>query len=151
VLYSQMRDRFFPGTPLTTSLEYAIVDRGRVAHRLTLAKGGEGASTEIPGWSRFHALPGGRLFVFAHFGGQDTSGRPVNENRLIPLEDGRAGEPVVVPLKHPFTSFMTATERGGSPPSEVLDLLGTASGRPGISYARIRLGTGSVRVAVAVH
>src|SRR5438445_7582260 len=30
VWYPQMRDRFFAGTPLTTSLEYAIVDRGKV-------------------------------------------------------------------------------------------------------------------------
>ena len=44
-----------------------------------------------------------------------------------------------VSQQHPFTSFMTATERGGSLPSDTLDVLGEAAGRPGISYARIRL------------
>jgi hypothetical protein len=135
-----MRDRFFPEVPLTTSLEYAIVDRGEVVLRSTLAKGGEGAAPEVPGYGRFHALPDGRLFVFAYFGGQDGEGRPVSENRLMEIvAGGRVGATTKVDLKHPFTSFMTATERGGSLPSEYLDVLGTASGQPGISYARIRL------------
>jgi hypothetical protein len=44
-----------------------------------------------------------------------------------------------VPLQYPFTSFMTATERGGSPPANDIELLGDAAGRPGISYARVSL------------
>jgi hypothetical protein len=55
------------------------------------------------------------------------------------LPDGRPGKMVKVALAHPFTTFMTATERGGSPPSNTLEVLGDASGRPGLSYARIRL------------
>jgi hypothetical protein len=135
-----MRDKFFPGVPLTTSLEYAVVSNGKVVLRSTLAKGGEGASPDVPGYARFHATPEGRLFVFAYFGGQDSAGHPVNENRLLEvLSGGRVGATMKVGLKHPFTSFMTATERGGSPPSNFLDVLGTAAGQPGISYARIRL------------
>ena len=53
--------------------------------------------------------------------------------------DGAHGEPVRVPLKHPFTTFMTATERGGSPPSDKLEILGDAAGRRGVSYARVAL------------
>jgi hypothetical protein len=140
VWYPQMRDRFFPGTPLTTSLEYGIVDKGRIVHRATLAKGGEGASTEIPGWSRFHALPGGKLRVAAYFSGADSAGKAVSENRLIEITAaGQAGRSVVIPLRSPFTNFMTATERAGSPPSGVLDLLGESPGRSGISYARIQI------------
>lgn len=134
IWYPQMRDVFFPGTPLTVSLEMAIVEKGTVVQRATLAKGGEGASAEEPGYGRFHATPDGRLYVFAYFGGS------VSENRLLEL-DSRGGvrSSVRVPLEHPFTSFMTATERGGSAPSHLLDVMGHAAGRPGISYARIRL------------
>lgn len=141
VWHPQMRDAFFPDIPLTTSLEYAIIEKGKVVRRVTLAKGGEGASSEMPGYARFHAAPGGRLFVLAYFGGSNSQGQPVSENRLMEIgADGRTGEMVKVPLQRPFTSFMTATERGGSPPSDLLDVLGDAAGRPGISYARIRLG-----------
>lgn len=137
---SQMRDKFFPNEPLTTSLEYAIVEKGKVALRSTLMKGGEGASSEQPGYGRFHATPDGRLFVFAYVYGSNADSKSVNENRLLEIQpDGRVGQTAKVALQHPFTNFMTATERGGSPPSDVLDVLGDASGRPGISYARIRV------------
>ena len=70
------------------------------------------------------------------------TGKSVSENRLFEmLADGTAGEPVSVPLEQPFTSFFTATVRGGSPPSDTLDLLGVrAGGGNAISYARIRWG-----------
>jgi hypothetical protein len=146
VWHAFMRDKFFPDVPITTSLEYAIVDRGNVVVRSTLAKGGEGASSEVPGYARFHATPDGSLFVLAYFGGHDGAGRPVSENRLMEVQaGGRVGAIMPVGLKHPFTSFMTATERGGSLPSEYIDVLGTAAGRPGISYARIRLKRGTER------
>jgi hypothetical protein len=111
----RLREKFFPGVPLTHSLEHAVVDKGRVAQRTTLAAGGEGLSKEIPGYARLHATPDGRLFVFYYCGGADAQGRPLAENRLMEIcPDGTLGEPVRVPLKHPFTNFMTATERDGS-------------------------------------
>lgn len=140
VWYPQMRDTYFPKEPLTTALEYAIVDKGKVVRRATLAKGGEGASPELPGYGRFHATPEGRLFVFAYFQGADKDGKSLDENRLMEvLPDGNVGQAVKVGLQRPFTNFMTATERGGSPSSDVLDVLGHTSGRAGISYARIRI------------
>jgi hypothetical protein len=136
---SRLRETFFPGVPITTSLEHAVVERGKVVRRTTLALGGEGASGEIPGWGHLHATPDGRLFAL-YFVGGSRAGKPVAENRILEiLPGGGAGDPVRVPLAHPFTSFMTATERLGSPPSRTIDVLGSASGRPGISYARIRL------------
>jgi hypothetical protein len=136
----RLREKLFPGVPLTYSLEHAVVDKGRVMQRTTLAAGGEGLSKEIPGYARLHATPDGRLFVFYYCGGADAQGRPLAENRLMEIyPDGTLGEPARVPLEHPFTSFMTATERGGSPPSEKLEILGDAAERPGISYARIAL------------
>ena len=136
----RMREKFFPGVPLTYSLEHAVVDKGQLVQRTTLATGGEGLSKEIPGYGRLHATPDGRLFVFYYCRGTDDRGRPVDENRLMEIEpDGAHGEPVRVPLKHPFTTFMTATERGGSPPSDKLEILGDAAGRRGVSYARVAL------------
>ena len=140
VWYPQMRDRFFPGTPITVSLEHAIVERGTVISRTTLARGGEGADPISPGYARFHADARKKLFVFAYFTGKSTTGRTVSENRLIQLT--RSGQPVrswTVPLEKPFTSFMTASERAGSLPNNILDVIGTAIGAPGISYAQIRL------------
>jgi len=64
----------------------------------------------------------------------------VSENRVLELyPDGTHGDAVRVPLPSPFTSFMTTTERGGSPPGPILEVLGAASGLPGLSYARINL------------
>jgi len=140
VWYPQMRDRFFPGTPITVSLETAVVERGRVVRRTTLWKGGEGADAVQPGYGRFHVTPDGRLFVFGYFHGTGPDGKAVSENRLLELDrSGSVRRVYPVPLKHPFTSFMTATERAGSPRTRWLDVLGTASGVDGISYARIRV------------
>jgi hypothetical protein len=138
----RLREKFFPGVPLTYSLEHAVVDKGKIVQRTTLAAGGEGLSKEIPGYGRLHATPEGRLFVFYYCSGTDAQGRPLAENRLMEIyPDGAHSEPVRVPLEHPFVNFMTATERGGSPPSDKLDILGNdnALDRPGISYARIAL------------
>ena len=137
-----MRDKFLPGVPITTSLEHCVVRGNKVVSRQTLAIGGEGAGGEIPGWGRFHATGDGRLFVFYYCGGKDAKGKALDENRLMEiLPGGGHTEPVKVGLKNPFTSFMTATVRGGSQPSNILDVLGTCNGKPGtaICYARIRL------------
>jgi hypothetical protein len=127
---------FFPGTPITTSLEYCIIDKGTVVKRTTIARGGEGVEVMSPRYARFHATPDGRLYVFGAFG---AKGKGL-ENRLIEMQpNGNVGPSATVPLSHPFGSFMTAGERAGSPASDTLDLLGEAHGVPGISYARIRL------------
>lgn len=136
----RMRDKFFPDVKMTTSLMYGVIEKGKVVLRKTLAAGGEGLSGVIPGYARFHVTPDGRLFVFYYHAGKDANGKRISENRIMEiLPDGEIGKDVPVELQHPFTSFMTATVRGGSPPSDVLDVLGVASGRAGISYARISL------------
>lgn len=136
----QFRDRFFPGVPVTTSLEYCIVRSGRVVLRRTLFVGGEGGSGEMVSFGRFHSTGDGRLFVIYHCGGRDSSGKPVNENRVVQIsETGEPLEPVAIPLKTPLTNFMTATERGGAAPSSVIDLLGIGSDPYQIRYARISL------------
>ena len=137
---TRVRDKFFPDEPQTYALMYGIVDQGKVVRKTRLAFGGEKqTSKEIPGYGRFQATPDGRLFVFYYAGGADAQGRSVSENRLLEiLPDGTLSAPVRVPLEHPFTTFMTATERGGSAPSATLDILG-ANDQPGINYARVSL------------
>lgn len=136
----KVRDKFFPEVPLTYSLHYGIVDKGKVVLSQQLLIGGEGQSKLIPGYARLHATPDGRLFCFYYTYGADEQGTPVNENRIMELfTDGRHGDPVRVPLAEPFTSFMTATERGGSPPSNTLEVLGASGGTPAMHYARISL------------
>jgi hypothetical protein len=79
--------------------------------------------------------------VFYYVSGTDASGKPVSENRVMEiLTDGSSTLPVRVPLEHPIPSFFTATHRGGSPPSNTLDILGPRVSSPRtLSYARIRL------------
>jgi len=157
----ELRDQYFPDIPRITSLKYAVVADGKVVLRRTLVEGGEGRSGITPDSARFHLTPDERLLVFYYVQGTDPAGKTVRENRLLEIfPGGEVGEPVVVPMKHPlggFLAFFTATVRGGSPPSDVLDLLGNRAHTPGeprtgskyerhemtypnkISYARIRL------------
>ena len=137
-----LRDKFLPGVPIRTSLEYCVVRDNKIVSRQTLAIGGEGVGGEITGWARFHVTGDGRLFVFYYCSGKDSKGKALDENRLMEiLPGGRHTDPVKVGLKHPFVSFMTATVRGGSQPSNILDVLGICQGKsvPTICYARIRL------------
>jgi hypothetical protein len=137
----RLREKFFPGEKQSHSLNYAVVREGEVLLRRTLLAAEEGRSNERPGRGRFHITPENRLFVFFYVSGSDASHRPVYENRIMEiLPDGSAGEPVRVPLEKPFTDFMTATVRAGSPPSKALDLLGIRQGsRATISFARIKV------------
>jgi hypothetical protein len=138
---ARVRDKFFPGLPIRHGLHYAVMESGEVIRRSVLVEGGEGASGEIPQWARLHATPEGRLFMFYHVTGTDAAGRAVSENRLLEIgPDGRPGPPVPVPLTKPFARyFVTASERGGSPPSPILDVMGVTDGDPAIRYARINL------------
>jgi len=140
VANAELRDRFLPGVKSVNSLEHCVVRDGKVVSRETLVAGGEGVGDAIPGWARLHATEDGRLFVVYHCSGTDGAGKRLNENRLLQvIPTGSRAQPVTVPLKHPFTNFMTATERGGSAPSRFLDLFGARGGQPGIGYARVRL------------
>ena len=120
---------------------YAILARGQVVHQQTLVLAEEGGANEIVGAARFHVAPSNRLFVIFHVSGTDPQGQSVSENRLLELNsNGTVGASVRVPLQSPLAAFFTATVRGGSPPSQVLDLLGLRAGLGNaICYARIRL------------
>ncbi|HNQ89861.1 MAG TPA: hypothetical protein PKM73_14675 [Verrucomicrobiota bacterium] len=140
-LDERLQAKFYPNARQRHALNLAIVRDGKVARRVTLASTDD--SAEIPHLARFHLTPTGRRFVVCFVSGTDRQGRRVRENRLIELgPDGSPIQTVRIPLKHPFTSFFTATPRAGSMPSPFLDLLGTPVDTPNtIGYARIRLET----------
>ncbi|MFC1719049.1 hypothetical protein ACFL6S_35685 [Candidatus Poribacteria bacterium] len=132
---AKMRDQFFPDVPLTTSLEYVVVQDSDVVKRSTLFKGGEGASSEVPGYARFHVAADGSLFVVYYSSGSDADGNRISENKLLRIGDDK---PVSIPLEEPFRMFFTATERGGSAPSDIIDLFGPGRDQA-LRYARVSL------------
>ena len=137
----RLREKFFPDSLQSYALNYAIVRKGKVEVRRTLALAEEGKSNEKPVAARFHLAPGNRLFVVYFVNGNNAEGKEIAENRLLELSsDGVPGTPVTIPLKQPFSSFFTATVRAGSEPSLFLDMLGNVKGdKNAIHYARIRL------------
>jgi len=168
----ELREKHFPDLKIVYSLQYAQIKRGKVVLKKTLVEGGEGKSLEIPGHPglgnylkipskneasgflisdqagrgqpRFHIMPDGRLFALYYVGGKSRKGKPVSENRLMEIhKDGSTGKAIRVPLKHPLIEFFTATPRGGSAPSDVIDILGYRKSTlmKKVCYARIRLKT----------
>ena len=142
-LDERLRKRFYPGEIQTHSLNYAVVRTGKVVVPAQFGRQArEGESAVIPSEPRFQVTPENRLFVFFFAMGTDAEGRGVAENRLLEIyPDGSSSGQIKVPLRYPLNSYFTATVRGGSPPSDTLDLLGHRLATPStISYTRVRLG-----------
>jgi hypothetical protein len=56
------------------------------------------------------------------------------------LPGGDTGPQVRIPFAKPFVSYFTATVRGGSPPSSILELFGNQAGQSLVmSYGRVRI------------
>jgi hypothetical protein len=141
-LDERLREKFFPEAKQSHTLNYAVIRDGKIELRRTIAIAEEGRSQLIPGPARFHIAPGNRLFIVYFTKGINDSGQSIAENRIVEMSDeGIPVTSVVLPLKHPFSSFFTATVRAGSKPSEILDMFGITEGTKNtISYARVRLG-----------
>jgi hypothetical protein len=141
VASAAMRNRFFPGVPVTVSLEHCVVRNNQVARRQTILAGGEGVGSEYPAYARFHANQDGRLFVLASVRTESAGAKAVFDNRIIEiLPDLRHSESMRLDLRYPFVNFITATERGGSRPSNIIDVLGICVGAStNIRYAALRL------------
>ncbi len=136
-LYDFIRDEFFPNEPMTTTLEYAVVQNGRVTERRTLAVTTvNGETIHEPSYARFHVAPQGRLFVIGagtvEAGG--SAGRFINFVKGIKSED----QAMEIPLAHPFRTFFTSSPRGGCDPSETIDLFGVSDDAPNLRYACIQ-------------
>jgi hypothetical protein len=137
----RLRAKFFPETKQSHALNYAVVRDGKVTRRRTLMESTEEKPGITGSAGRFHVTPDHRLFVVCYASGKEGSGRSVAENRILEiLPDGAPGAAVRLPLAKPFTSYFTATVRGGSPASRTLEMLGTRAGTGNtISYARVRV------------
>lgn len=137
----RLRAKFFPEAKQSHALNYAVVRGGKVVLRRTLILAEEGKPGEIGSCPRFQVTPDNRLFVICSASGQGGDGKALSENRLVEiLPDGSLGPWVKVPFAKPFTSYFTATLRGGSPASETLELLGERQGVPKtICYGKVRL------------
>lgn len=134
-----LRDEFFPGRPIVTTLEHVEVAGGKVARRTTLASGGEKAR-ETAHYARFHVAGDGTLRVVTLIGGRREDGSSFVENRVFAIgPGGEASTPLPLALKTPLSTFFTASERGGSRPSDVLDLFGVGGDGETLRYARVRL------------
>lgn len=136
----RLRAKFFPEAKQSHSLNYAVVRDGKFLRRRTLLESTEDKPGIAGSAGRFHTTPDHRLFVVCYAYGNE-GGRSVAENRVMEIKsDGSVGDAVRLPLTRPFTSYFTTTVRGGSPPSETLEMLGLRSGSGNtISYARVRL------------
>ena len=140
-LDERLRAKFFPEAKQSQAVNYALLREGKVVLRRTLMLAEEGKPGETGSWPRFQATPDNHLFVICYVSGQGGDGKAVSENRLIEIHPGgEVSAPARVPLSKPFTSYFTATVRGGSPPSKTLELLGQREGAAlTMSYARVRL------------
>ena len=138
---TRLRKEFFPGAKQSHELNYAIVRAGTVVLRRTLIVSGEGRPGLVAGGARFHVTPDGPLLVVCYVHGRGADGKGVSANRVFALSaDGKCGPYTTLAMKHPFTSFFTATVRAGHMPSWTLDLLGQCAGRANtIRYARVAL------------
>ncbi len=138
---TRLQARFFPDATQSHGIYYAQLRRDTVVARQTLVLSVAGSSGEVPSWPRFQVTPDQRLFVCYYVSGTGTDGKPISENRLLELgANGTAQPPVRLPLEHPMDRYFTTTPRGGSLPSDTLELLGTRAGSPlTVSYARVRL------------
>jgi len=135
-LDERLRAKFFPGEKQTNSLNYALIRKGRIVRRTTLAEATEDQGGIVASAGRFQVAPDGKVFVVFF-----AAGKGASENRVLELRpDGSPGPAVSLGLKQPFTFYFTATTRGGSPPSRTLEMLGQRAGAANtISYARVRL------------
>ena len=137
--YDFIRDKYFPGEPMTVSLEHVIVKDGKVLSRHTLAEKPAGPDGFEPSFGRFHINSRGELYVIAA-GTRVKNEQRTSGNFLCRIADDK-NEPEFehIELRHPFGNFFTNTPRGGSKPSNIIDIFGIADDSPNLRYARIRI------------
>ncbi|UCC96332.1 MAG: hypothetical protein JSW66_10855 [Phycisphaerales bacterium] len=137
--YEFIRDKYFPGQAMTAHLEHVIVKDGKVLSRRTLAERPGGPTGFEPSFGRFHLSGAGELYVVAA-GTSVEKGQRTYGNFLGRIPAGQDKPKFErLGLKHPFGTFFTNTPRGGSAPSDVIDLFGIADDGPNLRYARIRI------------
>lgn len=137
--YAFIRDKYFPGQAMTAHLEYIVVKDGKIVLSKTLAETSPDEEGIEPSFGRFHINEAGELYVILAGTGIE-GGQRVFGNYIGRVEmDGGRPKFERIELKHPFHNFFTNTPRGGSQPSNVIDLFGIADDHPNLRYARIRI------------
>lgn len=146
----EIRDKYFPDIKRKWSLNFAKIKKGEILMNKILLETGEGVQKDLINdniencsisWGRFHILPNNRLFVIFHIAGTKQDNTKVDENLLMELfADGSVSMPHIIPMKNPMSFFFTATPRGGSLPSETIDIIGRGNSDTNlVRYARIKL------------
>jgi hypothetical protein len=137
--YEFIRDKYFLGEAMTAYMEYVIVKEGKVLSRQTLAERPCGPTGFEPSFGRFHISSAGELYVIAA-GTSVENGQRTYGNFLGRITNSK-NKPKFerIELKHPFGNFFTNTPRGGSKPSNIIDIFGIADDGPNLRYARIRI------------
>ena len=140
--YEFLRDQFFPDEPLSVKIGYARIKEGEVLDRKILVQAiqGEAGGSRLKDlkWGRLHRLEDGGLVVI--YSCEMSDGAAM---RLMELEEeGKPGDALTLTLKHPMGShFFTNTQRGGSAPSNKIDLLELSYGQEyhSVRYAEIEV------------
>ena len=134
-LDERLHEDFFPEEKQSHALNHAVIKKGEVIYRQPIMLSEE-LSEWRPGRGRFQVTPENRLFVFFHVSARESG---FSENRVVEiLKDYRLSAAVRVALERPISSFFTATVRGGSEPSYIIDVLGE-TGQQEMRYAAIRI------------
>jgi len=135
--YGFIRDKYFPGQAMTVRLAYMVIKGGKIVSKKTLAETAGDSKGLQPSFARFHIRRNGELHVIVASTSKSAGGLGNYVGRILP---GSAKPAFVrIGLKHPFGNFFTNTPRGGSEPSDVVDVFGIADDGPNLRYARIRL------------
>jgi hypothetical protein len=138
--YSFIRDKYFPRQPMRAYLEYVVVKGGKVISRKTLAETPQGSNGLEPSYGRFHISSDSALWVIAAGTYTDGTKRTFG-NYISRITPDQYKVFIRIDLEHPFRTFFTNTPRGGSEPSDIIDLFGIADDNPNLRYAGIRLYT----------
>jgi len=137
--YDFIRDKYFPGQKMKIYLEHVIVKDGKVLSQRTLAERPAGPNAFEPSFGLFHIDSTGELYVIAA-GTKVENGKRTSGNFIARIPAGKDKPKFErIDLKHPFGSFFTNTPRGGSKPSDIIDIFGIADDNPNLRYARIRI------------
>ena len=139
--YAFIRDKYFPGGDMTAQLEYVVVKAGKVVSRRTLTETSPDSQAIELSFGRFHISGDGGLYVIVSGTGGKAGARTFGNYVGRIIASSTRIDLVRVALEHPFGNFFTNTVRGGSAPSDTIDLFGIADDNPNLRYARIRLET----------
>jgi hypothetical protein len=138
-LDERLQEKFFPEEKQDHALNYAVIKDGKVIVRRPVLSTQSKNSTLIPGRGRFHRSADNRLFIFYYAIHEADDKKSTGENYLVEvINDYSMGIPVKLDLQVPLSSFFTASIRGGTAPSDIIDILGD-DGQNTMRYVKIRI------------